>query len=810
MKLKELNLISFGKFKNKKIELEDGLNILYGENESGKTTIHNFIEGMFYGFLKPYASRRNFLPELNKYRPWQHEQYAGTLSLEKENKVYRVERDFNKEKIKVYEELTAKDITADIDTGEKLKIHLPGLYFFDFNCLVYRNTIAIKQLGNKVDSDLSKEVKDKLANISTSLDDEISVKSAISSLEKELEDIGTERAYTRPYGKAVKRLNMLKERRKEYLEKQYEYNQTAEIYVKLKEEIEEKNAKILELKSILHKAKILDMKKTYDEAMKLKYEIRGIEEQIEVFKPYASLSTEDYQLSVQINSDIRILIREIEDLMTRIKTISIKIEELNIQSSGKAINGMESNRLYDDYLRYNQLEEEKGSLLMDNRQNKIDILNSELKGIKEKKQKTKVQFTLSLIITAVFLGFFIVNSYLSALAIIPGVFAIYSISKGNKLKIEAESLDERVKKLELEENEVKEKVSNIEKHMTEILRRYNCSSKAELSRVYDDMRFVLASRDSMLKQIDELNKEKEEANANLEEKKNNKTKLSSRLKEIMSRNSFNSINGFKEGLDKKRKYDILIKDKESKIELLRRTLGNTSLKEIEEKLKAYDKSYFEGSKETNIESITEKLKNYETELSSMKDEHSRLEERIENLNRYVKELVNIEEDIVRTENQIITMDEKIEAIKIAKKAIEDISEKIHNQFAPKINKDISELINVITDGRYTNIRIDDNLAISVENPSTNEIVSLDSLSGGTIDQIHFALRFSIINAMKNENLPLILDDCFVQYDEQRLENILKFLDKIGDKVQILLFTCQNREKEILDRLNLKHNLINLS
>ncbi len=48
--------------------------------------------------------------------------------------------------------------------------------FFGFNNLVYRNTISIKQLGNQVDSNLATEVKDRLANISTSLDDDISVK----------------------------------------------------------------------------------------------------------------------------------------------------------------------------------------------------------------------------------------------------------------------------------------------------------------------------------------------------------------------------------------------------------------------------------------------------------------------------------------------------------------------------------------------------------------------------------------------------------------------------------------------------------
>ncbi len=58
MILKELRLISFGKFQNKTICLEEGLNIIYGENESGKTTIHNFIDGMFYGFFKTLCKNK--------------------------------------------------------------------------------------------------------------------------------------------------------------------------------------------------------------------------------------------------------------------------------------------------------------------------------------------------------------------------------------------------------------------------------------------------------------------------------------------------------------------------------------------------------------------------------------------------------------------------------------------------------------------------------------------------------------------------------------------------------------------------------
>ena len=49
MKIQELEVKNFGKFTDRRIQMEDGINILYGENESGKSTLHTFIKGMLYG-----------------------------------------------------------------------------------------------------------------------------------------------------------------------------------------------------------------------------------------------------------------------------------------------------------------------------------------------------------------------------------------------------------------------------------------------------------------------------------------------------------------------------------------------------------------------------------------------------------------------------------------------------------------------------------------------------------------------------------------------------------------------------------------
>ncbi len=59
MIIQSMTLHAFGKFHDKSIELSEGLNIVKGQNEAGKSTIHSFIEAMFYGFYKPYTKKKN-------------------------------------------------------------------------------------------------------------------------------------------------------------------------------------------------------------------------------------------------------------------------------------------------------------------------------------------------------------------------------------------------------------------------------------------------------------------------------------------------------------------------------------------------------------------------------------------------------------------------------------------------------------------------------------------------------------------------------------------------------------------------------
>ena len=86
----------------------------------------------------------------------------------------------------------------------------------------------------------------------------------------------------------------------------------------------------------------------------------------------------------------------------------------------------------------------------------------------------------------------------------------------------------------------------------------------------------------------------------------------------------------------------------------------------------------------------------------------------------------------------------------------------------------------------------------------------DILSNGAKDQLYLALRLSFINMLfKNKEVPIFLDDAFVQYDDERRKKALKLLIK-EDFAQIIFFTCQEIEKSILDNNSYEYNLITLT
>lgn len=146
------------------------------------------------------------------------------------------------------------------------------------------------------------------------------------------------------------------------------------------------------------------------------------------------------------------------------------------------------------------------------------------------------------------------------------------------------------------------------------------------------------------------------------------------------------------------------------------------------------------------------------------------------------------------------LDKKRQAIFMAEQKLIELSEELRDQVEVRINMRASEIITDITGGKYTRILVEDHLKMSVIYEGKK--IPIEKLSRGTIEQIYFSLRMAVGEIMCEEEYPIILDDTFVYYDEKRLEHTLKWLYE--NKKQVLIFTCQRREEEALEKLHIPY------
>lgn len=184
MKIQKLELRHFGKFRDRTILLGDGIQLLYGENEAGKTTIHTFIKSMLFG-MERGRGRAAANDTFSRYEPWEQSGvYGGAIEFTCGGKTFRLERSFGRQVKKA-------DLIC-LDDGEQLSLAdgdlemiLPGL-----EADSYEDTLYIRQSGAQTGQKLAGELKNFAANYSVSGDARIDLAAAqdvLRSQERQLD-----------------------------------------------------------------------------------------------------------------------------------------------------------------------------------------------------------------------------------------------------------------------------------------------------------------------------------------------------------------------------------------------------------------------------------------------------------------------------------------------------------------------------------------------------------------------------------------------------------------------------------------------
>ena len=217
---------------------------------------------------------------------------------------------------------------------------------------------------------------------------------------------------------------------------------------------------------------------------------------------------------------------------------------------------------------------------------------------------------------------------------------------------------------------------------------------------------------------------------------------------------------------------------------------------------------YEINKLINAADTNAKLEEIQNEINDKKLELHRIELNKNNIMPQLEDLAQIEEELVSTEEEYDGLMKKNNSIIVVKQALEDAYEKMKSNVTPKFTNSLSENIAKISNNKYNKVAINDENGMMVELAS-GEYVPAERLSLGTIDQLYLSLRLSMNTEVSNENMPVILDEAFAYYDDDRLENILKFLaDNYKDK-QIIILTCTNREEQIYNKLGYQFNKVRL-
>lgn len=148
----------------------------------------------------------------------------------------------------------------------------------------------------------------------------------------------------------------------------------------------------------------------------------------------------------------------------------------------------------------------------------------------------------------------------------------------------------------------------------------------------------------------------------------------------------------------------------------------------------------------------------------------------------------------------------VAAMELAMTEIRRISKEYGESLTDELNSEVSRWVSVITEGTYDSVRVDaeGTLKVLVDGKE----IPPDVLSLGTLEQFYLTFRIAVGNVVtREEPMPLFLDETFCMYDDERLGQTLQALAQM--KQQVLLFTCQKREVELLDKQGITYHLLKM-
>ena len=161
-----------------------------------------------------------------------------------------------------------------------------------------------------------------------------------------------------------------------------------------------------------------------------------------------------------------------------------------------------------------------------------------------------------------------------------------------------------------------------------------------------------------------------------------------------------------------------------------------------------------------------------------------------------EEIAQIEESLGFYEEKLDSIQTELQAMGLASDMISQAAKRLQEDIIPQLNEKTGKILSLITDGSHSM------LATGLDNEMNTEfqnaVHSLWEFSDGTIDQMYFALRVAASEVFsEKESVPIIIDEAFAYYDEDRIKSTFDLLFKIAKDKQVLVFTCKEKEVDLV-------------
>ncbi|OLR64086.1 ATP-binding protein [Peptoniphilus porci] len=749
MVFKELGILSFGKFENEIIELDEGINLISGKNEGGKSTIVNFIDGIFYGFSRDSLAKKVRDDIFEKSRPWNSNFYRGYIVLSDGKESFRISRDFNSDEISIINTNHGEDLSKDERNYLYSRIPQPGVLFFEISRKIYRSSFFISQRLSQVEDDAAEDLKNKIDNFSVSQDENIDLTKVLDKMKDDLYDLGSKRRKTSEIGRIYAELDKITTEKLNFIKVRENYEKTAEDFKASRE-------KLKTLEDNLRGRKLFELET-------LKKKLREIEE--EKSKEDESLVFSDLERAIEINKTTGIYLSKLDDLISQ-EGNSYEIDDYVEQ----------------DYKRFRDIKEEISILNENNFSKEIEIISGDIKNIEKTVLKCFLKILFSTIggIGIVFLSIYFKKYFLIIFSLLFFLYSYFRIMKFRENKDLLNRLRSKLMDFKKKSMEKTIKKRGFDKDFAELLEKYDARDIRSLSEILEEKR-ELNLKNIFKKEYNESWKEKN--NLEIEKTKEKITNFEGELSKIFEKYSVKNIKELKSlfynyaGFDDKR------------------------ASEYKYRIEELEKENLSGEmySQESLELISKNIKETIMEISNLEGILNTLEESMEKLR-------TLEEKSFELKDKLKKLEYKRSLIELSIEKFEEFIKLKRRDTLPILRNNISKYLEKMTNFKYSEILIDDRFKIKVYDKFVDSYVDLHNLSLGTIDQIYLAFRLSISKIITDKKIPLVLDSHFDSYDDDRLKNTL---DVLRDEEQVLIFSSSSREREILDKYNLTYKFIKL-